>query len=115
MTTPKTFMKRAEEMRNKAVKAGDQAYGAVVVKDGKIVGLGPSRVITNQDPTAHAEMEALRDASKNLGLQTLSGCILYSTSPPCAMCEAGAHWAGIDKMISTSALRALGTPRLRRC
>lgn len=108
-------MKRAEEMRDQAVRAGDQGYGAIVVKDGKIVGFGPSRVITNQDASAHAEMEALRDAARNLKAKDLSGCILYSTSPPCAMCEAGAHWARIERMVSTTTLRDLGKPRLRRC
>ena len=57
------FMAKAEEMLRQAVAAGDQAYGAVIVKDGQIVGFGPSRVVVNGDPTAHAEMEAIRDAA----------------------------------------------------
>jgi tRNA(Arg) A34 adenosine deaminase TadA len=90
------FAARAEEMRRQALAAGDQPYGAVVVRDGQVVGLGPSRVVTAGDPTAHAEMEAIRDAARRLATRDLSGCALYSTSPPCRMCETAAYWAGID-------------------
>ena len=92
------FVKQAQRMKQQAVRAGDQAYGAIVVKDGVVVGLGPSRVIIRQDPTAHAEMEAIRDAAKRLGTRDLSGCMLYSTSRPCRMCEAAAYWANISRM-----------------
>jgi tRNA(Arg) A34 adenosine deaminase TadA len=112
---PKAFMDTAQEMRLQAIRTGDQAYGAVVVKGGKIVGFGPSRVVINTDPSGHAEMEALRDAARRLKTQDLTGCVMYSTSPPCAMCEAAAHWARIDRLVSTSALRDLGKPRLKRC
>lgn len=115
MTTPETFMAEAVRMRDDALRGGDQGYGAVVVKDGKIVGFGPSRVVTNTDPSAHAEMEAIRDAARALNSENLTGCIMYSTSPPCAMCEAAARWAKISKLVSTAALRDLGAPRLKRC
>ena len=59
------FMAHAFEMKRMAAEAGDQPYGAVIVKDNRIVGKGPSRVVTNQDPTAHAEMEAIRDAARH--------------------------------------------------
>ena len=94
------FAARARAMRIQAQEAGDQPYGAIVVKDGKVVGEGPSRVIVRQDPTAHAEMEAIRDAARNLGSRDLGGCILYSTSPPCRMCETAAYWANISRMYS---------------
>ena len=87
-------------MRDQAVSAGDQAYGAVVVKDGRIIGLGPSRVVVNTDPTAHAEMEALRHAARTLGAHDLSGCDLFTTSPPCRMCETAAYWANISRVYS---------------
>lgn len=109
------FMAVAEDMLDRAVKAGDQPYGAVVVKDGRIVGWGPSRVVSDTDPTAHAEMIALRDAAKRLGTRNLSGCTMYSTSHPCPMCEAGAYWAGIDRFVHGSSLSDGGAPRLRRC
>jgi len=85
--------------RDDAVRAGDQAYGAVVVKDGRVVGDGPSRVVARNDPTAHAEMEAIRDAARRLGTRDLSGCVLVSTSRPCGMCESAAAWARIDRMV----------------
>ena len=92
------FVEQALAMKDLAVKGGDQPYGAIVVKNGQVVGSGPSRVITGQDPTAHAEMEAIRDAAKRMGSRDLSGCILYSTSRPCRMCETAAYWAKISAM-----------------
>jgi tRNA(Arg) A34 adenosine deaminase TadA len=112
---PAGFMAIADDMLKKAVKAGDQPYGAVVVKDGRIVGWGPSRVVLDTDPTAHAEMIALRDAAKRLGTQSLSGCTMYSTTHPCPMCEAGAYWAGIDRFVHGSGQTDGGAPQLRRC
>ena len=106
------FMERAEEMRRQAVAAGDQAYGAVVVRERLIVGQSRSRVVTHQDPTAHAEMEAIRDAVRRIGHRDLSGCILYSTSHPCPMCEAAAYWAGVDRMIHGKSLVDGGQPTL---
>ena len=108
-------MKVAADMLSQAVNAGDQPFGAVVVKNGKIVGWGPSRVVSDTDPTAHAEMVALRDAAKRLGTRDLSGCTMYSTSHPCPMCEAGAYWAGIDRFIHGTTRADGGAPRLRRC
>lgn len=92
------FARRATELRDEAVRRGDQPYGAVVVKDGKIVGEAPSRVVTSKDPTAHAEMEAIRDAARRLGTRDLSGCELYGSSPACRMCEAAAYWANIGRL-----------------
>ncbi len=86
------------QLRDEAARAGDQPYGAVVVKDGRIVGEAPSRVVTARDPTAHAEMEAIRDAARKLGTRHLSGCDLYGSSPACRMCEAAAYWAGIARL-----------------
>ena len=72
------FIAAAFRMKDEAVRAGDQAYGAVVVKDGRIIGFGPSRVVLKKDWTAHAEREAIREAQARLGRSDLSGCILYS-------------------------------------
>jgi tRNA(Arg) A34 adenosine deaminase TadA len=104
-------MRRAEDLRDEAVRAGDQAFGAVVLRDGEIVGAAPSRVVTAGDPTAHAEMEAIRDAARRLRTRDLSGCVLVSTSRPCRMCEAAAGWAGISRMVHGSALTDAGAPR----
>lgn len=94
------FIGRAADMRRDAVASGDQPYGAIVVKDGRIIGLGPSRVVVNTDPTGHAEMEALRDAARALGTHDLAGCVMYTTSPPCRMCETAAYWANIKRVYS---------------
>lgn len=70
-------------------------FGSVIVKDGKIVGRGHNRVLLKQDPTCHGEMEAIRDACKNLQTHDLSGCTLYTTAEPCPMCLGGILWANI--------------------
>ena len=73
-------------------------FGAVVYKDGKIVGRGVNRVVGNNDPTAHAEMEAIRNACKNLKTFDLTGCVLYATGYPCPMCMSAIIWANIKKV-----------------
>lgn len=93
------FIARAFDMRRLANEIGDQPYGAVVVKDGKIIGQSPSQVIVGHDPTAHAEMSALRDAARRNQGSGLAGAKLYSSSHPCAMCEAAAAWVGIAALI----------------
>lgn len=106
------FIERAFVMQRRAIDSGDQGYGAVVVRDGLIVGQAPSRVILQQDPTAHAEMMAIRDAAARLGSRNLDGCILYSSSPACPMCEAAAYWAGIERMVYGRGARDGGRPSL---
>ena len=112
---PKSFMARAESMERLAVASGDQSFGAVIIKANRIVGESPSRVVVAGDPTAHAEMEAIRDASRRLESADLNGCIMYSTSPPCAMCETAAHWAAIYGLVHGSATADALPPRFRRC
>lgn len=112
---PKAFMAQAFAMRNEAERAGDQSFGAVVVRDGRIIGQAPSRVVVHHDPTAHAEMEAIRDAAARLGRRDLVGSTMFSSSRPCPMCEAAAYWAGIERMIHGQSLTDAGSPRLRRC
>ena len=107
-----SFIERAFEMRRQAIEIGDQGYGAVVVRDGAIVGQSPSHVIVHHDPTAHAEMEAIRDAAARLGSRDLSGCTLYSSSSACPMCEAAAYWGNIDRMVYGQAISDGGRPSL---
>lgn len=104
-------MRRAEALRDQAVRDGDQPYGAVVLRGDRIVGAAPSRVVTVNDATAHAEMEAMRDAARQLRTRDLAGCILVSTSRPCRMCEAAAAWAGISRMVFGETLTDAGPPR----
>jgi tRNA(Arg) A34 adenosine deaminase TadA len=107
-----SFIARAISMQQQAIESGDQGYGAVVVRDGKIVGQSPSHVIINKDPTAHAEMEAIRDAARRLNSRDLSRCTLYSSSPACPMCEAAAYWAGIERMVYGKNASEGGRPQL---
>lgn len=107
-------MRRALDMRRISVERGDQAYGAVIVKDGRIVGEGISAVITANDPTAHAEMQGIRDAARRLGTPDLSGCEMYGTSRACPMCEAGAYWARISRLYYGEGIVDAGAPRLSR-
>ena len=104
-------MRRAEALRDEALRSGDQPYGAVLLRGHEVVGAAPSRVVTSNDPTAHAEMEAIRDAARRLRSRDLSGCVLVSTSRPCRMCEAAASWAGISRMVHGEALSDAGPPR----
>lgn len=106
------FIKRAFEMRDLAVETGDQPYGAIVVRGSEIIGQSPSHVVVHNDPTAHAEMEAIRDAARRTGSRDLGGCILYSSSPACPMCEAAAYWANINNMIYGSQASDGGRPEL---
>jgi len=109
------FMARAYEMRRRAVASGDQAFGAVVVKDGRVVGEGVSAVLTTPDPTAHGEMQAIRDAARRIGSAKLPGCELYTTFRPCPMCETAAYWAGIERIFYGEAVTDGGAPRYRSC
>jgi len=110
---PTAFAARALEMRRIAVERGDQPYGAVVVRGLRIVGLGVSAVVTDNDPTAHAEMQAIRDAARRLGTRDLSGCELYGSARACPMCEAAAYWARIDRLRYGEAGTDGGAPALR--
>ena len=80
------FMRLAAEEACKAAALGEVPVGAVVVKDGKVIATGSNRPVTSHDPSAHAEMIALRGAAEKLGNYRLPGCELYVTLEPCAMC-----------------------------
>ena len=73
-------------------------FGAVIVKNGKIVGRGHNRVLKNEDPTCHGEMEAIRDACRQLKGHDLSGCEIYTTAEPCPMCLGAILWSNMQKM-----------------
>ena len=112
-TSSAAFIRRAFELREQAAKMGDQAYGAVIVNaSGEIVGQAPSRVVTQHDPTAHAEMEAIRDATRRLGTRDLSGHVIFASSRPCPMCEAAAYWANVSGMKYGRKGQDAGRPQL---
>ncbi|TVQ42053.1 MAG: nucleoside deaminase [Saprospirales bacterium] len=88
------FMKRAIELSMKGMKKGDGGpFGAVVVRDGEIIGEGWNKVLSTNDPTAHAEVVAIRDACRKLGDFQLEDSILYTSCEPCPMCLGAIFWA----------------------
>jgi guanine deaminase len=96
---PKTFMEQAIELSREQMGSGLGSYCAsLVVRDGEVVGQGWNTVVQENDPTAHCEINAMRDASGRLGTWDLSGCELYSTWEPCPMCVAAIFWARIDRV-----------------
>ena len=92
------FLARARELRDAAAAAGDQPYGAVLVRQGLIVGEGRSQVVSLIDPTAHSELMAVRDAARRLGTRDLSDCEMYSSATPCPMCQGALYWAGVRRI-----------------
>jgi tRNA(adenine34) deaminase len=93
------FMHSALELAGLAQEAGEVPVGAVVVKNGVIIGRGYNRPISTADPTAHAEVVALRDAARHLGNYRLADCTLYVTLEPCAMCVGAIFHARIARLV----------------
>ncbi|CAM1364993.1 Guanine deaminase [Tenacibaculum litopenaei] len=99
-------MNKHEAYMSEAVKAALRGmqnneggpFGCIIVKDGEIVGRGNNKVTSTNDPTAHAEVTAIRDACKNLGSFQLDGCIVYTSCEPCPMCLGAIYWARPDKV-----------------
>lgn len=93
------FMKKAIEEAEKGIAVRDGGpFGAVIVKDNKIIAFGHNKVISSNDPTAHAEIVAIREASRILQRFDLSDCELYTTCEPCPMCYSAIHWAKISRV-----------------
>ncbi len=97
--TDDSFMQLAIEIAHEAAAAGEVPVGAIVVKDGVVIGRGGNSPIDTHDPTAHAEITALRDAAKNIGNYRLVGCSLYVTLEPCAMCTGAIQHARIARLV----------------
>ena len=94
----KAFMRQAIALAVENVRNGGGPFGAVIVKDGKVVATGVNRVTLDNDPTAHAEVSAIRAACTRLGTFNLEGCVIYTSCEPCPMCLAAIYWAHIDKI-----------------
>jgi tRNA(Arg) A34 adenosine deaminase TadA len=92
------FMLKAIALSKKNIDNGGGPFGAVIVKDGKIISTGVNRVTAHNDPTAHAEVNAIRKAARKLGTFNLSGCEIYTSCEPCPMCLGAIYWAHIDKI-----------------
>src|SRR5438445_446850 len=99
MGTTETFMKRAIELSKTNMETGAGGpFGAIVVKNGQIIGEGWNKVTSSNDPTAHAEVDAIRQACQKLKTYDLSGCEIYTSCEPCPMCLSAIYWAHIGKI-----------------
>lgn len=92
------FMEMAIRLSDENVDNGGGPFGAVIVKDNNIIATGTNRVTANLDPTAHAEVTAIRNACKKLGSFKLDGCTVYSSCEPCPMCLSALYWAGVERI-----------------
>jgi tRNA(Arg) A34 adenosine deaminase TadA len=101
--TDKELLTRAVQLAADYSKSGDNGpFGAVIARDGEIIAEGWNRVVEENDPTAHAEMIALREACQKSGTYNLEGCTLYASCEPCPMCLAAAYWAHLDAVYYAS-------------
>ena len=92
------FMQRAIELSIESINSGGGPFGSVIAKDDKIISEGMNRVTTNNDPTAHGEITAIRQACKKLNTFDLNGYELYTNCEPCPMCLSAIYWSHIDKV-----------------
>lgn len=93
------YMKLADKLAKDNLSTNNGGpFGAVITKNGEIVGMGNNHVLKNNDPTAHAEIMAIRDACKNLNTYDLTGCTLYTSCYPCPMCLSAIIWANIKEV-----------------
>ena len=96
--TREELMREAIRLSEDNVRNGGGPFGAVIARDGEIVGTGTNRVTPDCDPTAHAEVNAIRDGASRLGTFDLSGCEIYSSCEPCPMCLGAIYWAHLDRL-----------------
>ena len=92
------FMQMAIDLSVENVDTGGGPFGAVIVRDGEVIATGTNRVVPNADPTAHAEVTAIRNACAKLGTYQLTGCTVYSSCEPCPMCLSALYWAGVSRI-----------------
>jgi tRNA(Arg) A34 adenosine deaminase TadA len=102
MENDKTFLRRAIEIASEGILSGSGPFGAVIVKDGEIISEASNRVVLSNDPTAHAEILAIRQAASVLQNHDLKGCTLYTSCEPCPMCLGAIYWSGVQKVVYSS-------------
>ncbi|MBR5332253.1 MAG: nucleoside deaminase [Muribaculaceae bacterium] len=91
-------MNMAAELAEKNIDEGGGPFGAVIVRDGEVIATGVNRVTANNDPTAHAEVNAIRNACSKEQTFNLSGCVVYTSCEPCPMCLSALYWAGVSRI-----------------
>ena len=99
------MMEEAIKEAKKGVRKGDSPFGACIVKNGKVISVGHSTVLSDRDATCHAEINAIRKACRKLKSHKLNGCTIYSTTEACPMCFSAIHWAEIDRIIFGTKIR----------
>ena len=96
--SPESFMREAIKLSAESVQSGGGPFGAVIVRNGEIIARGENRVTVCNDPTAHAEVSAIREAAARMGTYDLSGCEIYSSCEPCPMCLGAIYWARLNRL-----------------
>ncbi len=94
----RSFMRKAISLAKESVRSGGGPFGAVIVRDGTIIAEAANSVVTDNDPTAHAEVKAIREACRSLGTYNLSGAAIYTSCEPCPMCLGAIYWANISRI-----------------
>ncbi len=94
----KDWLNAAIQLASKSVKKKGGPFGAIIMKDGKVIGEGTNQVTTKHDPTAHAEVVAIRNACKKLDSHQLDGCVIYTSCEPCPMCLGAIYWSRLEKV-----------------
>lgn len=93
------YIEMAIKIAEDGLAKGHGPFGAVIVKDGEVLAKAANSVTLNHDPTAHAEVMAIREAANKLGTHNLEGCTIYTSCEPCPMCLGAIYWAGIQKVV----------------
>ncbi|MCA1747338.1 MAG: nucleoside deaminase, partial [Bacteroidales bacterium] len=91
-----TYIRRAIALAERNIDAGGGPFGAVIVKDGQVIAEASNQVTVDNDPTAHAEIVAIREAGRKLNNYDLTGCVIYTSCEPCPMCLGAIYWARIS-------------------
>lgn len=92
------WMQQAIDLANESVARGGGPFGAIIVRDGEVVARGTNSVTLLNDPTAHAEVQAIRAACQKLNTFHLTGCVVYTSCEPCPMCLSALYWAGVERI-----------------
>lgn len=98
-STEREWLRQAVELAVDNVESGGGPFGAVIIKDQAVIGTGTNRVTPTSDPTAHAEVVAIRDACRRIEHFQLTGCVLVSSCEPCPLCLAAALWSRVDRIV----------------